>query len=837
MKAQSHIDSLITKGERLALSDVDSSRFYLSNALVLSKKQKDLEKEIKCIALLGDSYSGQSEFSIGVTLYVSAIKLAETNKRDDLAAKSYNGLGVIAYQRGDYEKAKQYFLHAAQLKLEAGQVSHYAMIMTNLSGVLFSLGKYEEALSNLQKALPALTKEEAVLAAAYNSVGSIYQMGYQKLDSAQYYYARSIELSEKGKFNDVLISAYHNQGEIYVQQKNFNAGISLLKKSLALSQELKKDSYTITVLNALSNAYADQGDFKNALASKKEAFDISQNLNSSEKQEAIERLQIQFEAEKKSAEIAKKNEALLQSELRNEVLKNRNILLIGVALLLSLSAIIFYAYLRQKRRVERQLELERNRIFQNVVHEIRTPLTLISGPLNMIKDSGDIQQLQQQLPIIERNSQRLLKMVNDILHLSKLESGAFQAIYEVGDPIAFIREQSESFQQAFSQNNQELILTTAEGTISSFPKYIVETVIANLLANALKYAGSGSRIELKALIQHQNLMIVITDNGAGISPRDVTKIFQRFYRGGNATSPTGSGLGLALVSEILQNIGGTIQYSPNIPRGAKFSISLPLKETHSISEKTEVQSEFVLLLVEDDIDLSAFVQSLFQEHVQVITAFNKSDALTISSNLIPDIILTDIMLPDGSGLDLLRTLKAAPDTQHIPISVFSARNSSELRLEALQAGAVAYFTKPFVPSELRQSIMNIMNAVVQLRKDNSHRITHEEASQPIDPFIQKCIDSIHQRLDQTEFGPDALGDTLGISRSQLHRKLISLTGQSTSNFIRMVRLKKAKDFLAENKYTVKEVAYMCGFNSPSYFSKSYKELFGSSPGNNTDFQG
>ncbi|TAG45755.1 MAG: tetratricopeptide repeat protein, partial [Cytophagia bacterium] len=196
----------------------------------LSKKQNNLEKEIKCIALLGDSYAGQSDFSLAISFYIAAIKKAEANNRPDLAAKSYNGLGVVAYQRGDYEKAKQYFLQAAQLKLDAGLVDHYAMIMTNLSGVFFSLGKYDEALFHLQQALPEIASHDAVLAAAYNSIGSIYQMGYQQLDSAQYYYNRSIEVSEKGGFKDVLISAYHNQGEIYLQQKNFNAGISLLKK-------------------------------------------------------------------------------------------------------------------------------------------------------------------------------------------------------------------------------------------------------------------------------------------------------------------------------------------------------------------------------------------------------------------------------------------------------------------------------------------------------------------------------------------------------------------------------------------------------------------------------
>ena len=400
---------------------------------------------------------------------------------------------------------------------------------------------------HLQQALPEIASHDAVLAAAYNSIGSIYQMGYQQLDSAQYYYNRSIEVSEKGGFKDVLISAYHNQGEIYLQQKNFNAGISLLKKSLAISQELNKDSYTITVLNALSEAYAKQGDLKNALDSKKQAFEISQNLNSSQKQEAIERLQIQFEAEKKSADIAKKNEALLQSELRYEVLKNKYAIFIGIAILLVIAALAGYGYFYQKRKSEKQLEQERNRIFQNVVHEIRTPLTLISGPLQMIKASGDLQQLEKQLPVIERNSQRLLKMVGDILHLSKLETGAFNLIYEVGDPLLFIKEIASSFTHPFAQNQQDFIVEIQEGNLFSFPKEVIESAVSNLLSNALKYAGTGSKVILKATVYENILTIQVIDNGKGIDSIDAKKIFQRFYRGSNATTPAGSGIGLALV--------------------------------------------------------------------------------------------------------------------------------------------------------------------------------------------------------------------------------------------------------------------------------------------------
>lgn len=836
--ASTVLDSLIIRGEQLAISNIDSSKFFLSKALTISKKEKDFEKEIKCLALLGDAYSGQSDFAEAITFYVAAIKKSEANSRPDLAAKSYNGLGIVAYQRGDYKKAEHYFLHAAQLKLDAGLVSHYAMIMTNLSGVFFSVAKYDEALRTLQTALPELEGNDNVLAAAYNSIGGIYQQGYQMLDSAQFYYARSIELSEKGNFKDVLISAYHNQGEIFIQKKNFIEGIPLLIKALDISKELKKDAYTITVLNALSEAYSKMGDYPLALKTKNEAFEISQKLNSSEKQEAIERLQIQFEAEKKSAEIAKKNEALLQSELRYEVLKNRYVLFIGIALLLMIAALAAYAFVMQKRKAEKQLEQERNRIFQNVVHEIRTPLTLIGGPLRMIQESGDLQQLQQQLPIIERNSERLLKMVNDILHLSKLETGAFQSVFEVGNPILLIAELAKTFESAFSNNGQSLSIHTDEGAAYAFPKEVVETVISNLLSNALKYAGSDAQVHLSVSIDLPKMIIEVVDNGKGIQPEDAKKIFQRFFRGGNAAN-TGSGIGLALVFEALQAVGGSIRYQPNDPSGARFIAEVPLSDTTNATSPNSVKEGFVLLLVEDDVDLSSFVQSLFQDSIQVITAFNITDARLMASNFTPDIILSDIMLPDGSGLDLLRAIKSSNDTRHIPVAVFSARSSAEIRLEALQAGAAAYFTKPFVPAELRQGVLNIIHDIILIREANSKKIIDDvsaPSSASIDPFIQKCIDSIHKNLDNGEFGPDALGQAIGISRSQLHRKLVSLTGQSTSNFIRMVRLKKAKDFLSEKHYSIKEVAYICGFNSPGYFSKSYKELFGVSPGDDLDSQ-
>lgn len=830
LSAQSDLDSLITRGEQLMLTDNDSALFFFSKALMKAQGTNQLEKEIKCTALLGDLYSGTSDFPKAISFYVTAIKKAETNDREDLAAKSYNGLGVVAYQRGDLKKAEKYFLHAADLKLKAGQLEHYAMIMTNISGVLFSMEKFPEALENLKKVLPEVRNNEAVLAAAYNSIGGIYQQGYQRLDSAEYYYRKSIALGEKGGYHDVLISAYHNLGEIFLNEKKFQEGISMLQKALATSRKLKKDAYSITVLNALSEAYENIGQLNEALKAKKEAFQLSQTLNTSENREAIERLQVQFEAEKKSAELAKKNQALAQSELKIAVLKSRYIIIAAIGFILLVLLASVYFYFTQKRKSEQRIQEEKNKLFVNIVHEIRTPLTLIHGPLKLIKDHGDIAQLQKQLPLIERNSDRLLRMVNDLLSLSKMDKGEFSPAIELGNPMEFIARVANTFQGVMEQRGQSLELSLSEGEVVQFHSEVLETTLLNLLSNANKYAGSDAHVIIEAKLIENKLDMKVHDSGKGVATVDEAFVFNRYYRGKGAEQAIGNGLGLALVSELLEKINGEISYSRSHLGGACFHVTIPL-EMSSVTLQTSTSEQLpLLLLVEDDYDLAAFVQSVFQDELQVLTAYTLKEAIEQVKQTIPDIVLTDLMLPDGSGNDLVVSLKENALTSHIPVAVFSARAADEVKKEVLQNGAYAYFTKPFDPLTLKLSLINILNDQKQSRKTIQGALKGDEQAEPIqDTFLLNIISIIHNHLDDSELGPDKLGELIGLSRSQLHRKLTSLSGQSTSNFIRIVRLKKAKDFLAEKKYSVKEVAFMCGFNSPTYFSKSFKDFFGQSP--------
>jgi signal transduction histidine kinase/DNA-binding response OmpR family regulator len=834
------LDSLLAQAERTAQWDVDKALLLLQEAQPLAMAQTMVDKKVQCLALMGDVYAGKSDFTAAVDHYLQAIRVAETSGREDLQAKSFNGLGTVAYQRKDYAKAEEYFLKAAQLKLKAGKIDHYAMIVTNLSGVMFSIGKYNEAMVQLRQALPHLQKYDATRAAVYNSMGSIHQLGFQRLDSAEWYYDKAIQLGERDGYNDVLVSAYHNRGEICKEKKDYPSAIAWLNKALLLSEQLKRDTYTLSILQTLSEAYRLSGQWKEALTARERAYSLLEQLGSREKQETVERLQIQFEAEKKSAEIARKNEALLASELKYEVLKNKYVLAVAVFLVVALVAAAMYWSSKQKRKNEERIQAEKYAVFQNIVHEIRTPLTLISGPLRLISASGSTDQLKAQLPVIERNADRLLRMVQELLQFSKIESGQFKAGKEVGDPVVFIRKVSSAFTHTLAVQQQELIIHEGVSRLIEFPKDVVDTAVTNLLSNAIRYAGKGALIQLFVVITEDRLQIAVQDNGPGIDAVDADHLFDRFYRGRRVRETQGNGLGLALVKEMVTSVGGTLAHRPAAPQGVVFEVSIPITDTTGLLNREANAEMPVLLLVEDDSDLSMFVQALFHDDVQVMAAFSLAEARQVIREVSPDIILTDIALPDGSGLTLLDEVKASEQTAHIPVAVFSARADAGIKQEALNKSAAVYFSKPFVPNEMRLTVLNVLNEILGARKSRQEMVVGTsslKATDAMHPFLEKCVAAIHAHLDDSEFGPDALAEYLAMSRSQLHRKLVSLSSYSTSNFIRVVRLRKAKEILNENDCTVKEVAYMCGFNNPSYFSKSYKELFGHSPGKKAENEG
>jgi len=809
---------------------------YPDSAIILAEEVIGLDENVasraRAHAVIGEAYQNQSRLKESIEYFLRAIQIAEEGNDQTTLASTYNGLGISYYYLNEWTKAEEYIRKAAELKLSQGEFTWYSVILINLAGLYSQQGKFEEAITMLHETKNVLVKnnQESYLSPLYNSLGAAYQTGYNNLDSAEYYYSRSIELAETYQLVNNLVSSNYNLAEIAVIRQNYPRALDYLAKAERAADSIPQDRFMIEVYRLSADAHAALGHFGQALDYRTKQLALTNSVFDSDKQKAISELEIQYETTRREKDLQK---AQLIAEKKRAQLQV--ILFVAVTLILLAAFIAFYFW--QKRRVHALVEREKTRMFENIVHEIRTPLTLINGPLHLIQQSLDNRpELTEHFRLVQSNSEKLTRLVSELLDASKLEKGHYRLDWYSGDVVAMLRSTALLFQQEANAHSIELRLDLpVHPTFCSYPSNALEKILSNLVSNAIKYSPQHSIVLLSARCEGGVLLLTVADNGPGIPLKDQSRIFGRFYRLPQHEALAGTGIGLSLARELAELAGGQLTLESSPDNGSTFSLRLPLREAQAEAPEDEPSEDErpLLLLVEDDPDITQFVSSLMRSNYRIASAQNGEHGLQLARKILPDIVLTDILMPVKDGIAMLQELKSADLTNHIPVVVFSARASLESRLSSLQFGADAYVPKPFNPKELLLVIQNLLTTVQRNRERYTEKLA---SSQPAEDrlksssdFVNQTVAFIFQHLEESEYGVHQLASDLALSRSQLHRKLTSLTGFSAANFIRIVRLEKAHDLLLETEKNVTEVAFSCGFNSQSYFTKSFAEYFGKTP--------
>lgn len=804
----------------------DSTIYYSGIARSIGKQTNNHVIVIRSYSVLGEAYQRQNKIKEAISSYLKGLRLAEKHNETSLAGTIYNGIGVCYFYLNDLDKAEQYMKRAARAKKEANDYQYYALIATNLAGLQIMKQSFSESVKTLKEAEKTLLKKKQYeyLPTVYNSLGAAYQV--VQPDSCIFYYEKSLELASKRKNYLNMMNAYQNIGDYYFEQKQYSRAIEYMKKALATNELRPEDQYKPALFDRISTLYDSIGDFKNAYHYKKLETETRQRLFTATRQKEIEELEIKYQSEKKEKEIQ-----LHKQELEKR--KNQqNRLLFGVISIFLVAGFILYLIF-QRRRITQQFEQEKLRLFENIFHEIRTPLTLIEGPIQLMKQRGD-SFYDEQLVLMERNSRKLISLVNELLDASKLGKGSFQLHYTTGNTDNFIGNIVTGFiPEAESKSIRIIHTPNGSGTHYSFPANALEKILSNLVGNAVKYSQPGAEIRVSSQFEDHNLLIRISDTGPGIPQKEQKKVFRRFFRGKHGTDITGTGIGLSLVKELVDLAKGTISLQSN-SSGTTFIVSLPVSAAQNTIEATVPGEDTpILLLAEDDPDTAAFTVSVLKEHFHILHAGNGQQAMDLIRENLPDIVLSDIMMPEKDGIELLREIRFNELTNHLPVVLFSAKASLESRLEGLQHGADAYISKPFSPEELKLMIRNLFTTIQRNKdayKESIHsEKTFEERVRSEHAYVNKVIACIVGNIDNHEYSVNELAADLAVSRSQLHRKLAALTGFSTTNFIAMIRLEKAKDLLLNNEGNITEIAYKCGFSSQSYFTKSFTEYAGQSP--------
>ena len=528
--------------------------------------------------------------------------------------------------------------------------------------------------------------------------------------------------------------------------------------------------------------------------------------------------------------------------------------------------LVIRSFVRQE-RLKARLQLEllekeklkefsemKSRFFANISHEFRTPLTLITGPIDHLLEKNKDTKTKENLLLIKRNGQRLKRLIDQVLDFSKLEAKKVEIKKENCELFGFLRPVAASF-SSLAENKK--IAYAVNIPSSELWTYIdtekIEMVVNNLVSNALKFTPESGRVRFSAQVVQRNqlheLKFSVEDNGPGLSEGEKEHIFERFYRLEKKEDVGGTGIGLSLTKEIVDLLNGSIQVFGALGKGSVFEVVLPLElapvpEQATVNSEKSVNKELnalrpgtdsnTILLVEDNKDLRIYFKNIFSKEWQILEATDGEMGRTIAIEEIPDLIISDLMMPKLDGNELCHLLKQDQRTAHIPFIMLTAKASPEDKVYGLGHGANDYITKPFNKDVLLLKVRNLLKQRERmqniLKKElMAHPIASHNVRSNQEKFIYKLRKYIMNHLDDTELNVTSLSREMGFSRVQLYRKVLGLTGLSTSDFIRHMRIHKAAELLEKKSGNVSEIAYQVGFNNLSYFTKSFKEVYKNTP--------
>lgn len=546
-----------------------------------------------------------------------------------------------------------------------------------------------------------------------------------------------------------------------------------------------------------------------------------------------------------------------------------------------------------RRKVEQQEALRlkeldgfKNRFFTNITHEFRTPLTVILGVTDQLGknalpesssdnsnfDRSSHSKFSHRVKLIRRSGENLLRLINQILDLAKLEKDTLTMNYIQGDVVSYLRYIIESLSSfAASRNVQLKMENNKDQIVMDYEPDRLLQIVYNLISNAIKFSPDGGLVVLKVKLQDEDmkfgkwLRIEVEDNGTGISGKDLPFVFDRFYQAQNSEHRKlgGTGIGLALSKELANMMNGGISVESEIERWTKFTLTLPvlqnawfkenvsgpeLSKTEPIPGDRDLQSVFsgsggfadkdlpLLLIIEDNPDVVEYLISALDEHYALILAFNGKEGIEKALEYIPDLLISDVMMPEKDGFEVVETLKNIEHSSHIPMVLLTAKAEIENRILGLKKGADAYLSKPFNQEELLATLTNLLETRRKLQikfgKIDLNVPKPELANSDEDPenaFVLKVKTIILDQIANSSFTAEELSRSLAMSRPQLHRKLTALTGKNISQYIRSLRLAKANEMLKLQNVKVSEVAYAVGFDDPKYFSRVFTEEFGIAP--------
>ena len=849
----------------------DSTKFAesltnLNEALELSEAANDTIESIAISHEIGNTYCKMHILNKSLEWQRNALEMCKSY--DDHSSfemkinqtNCLNGIGCAQYELGNLAAADSAFRKCLSGYQQAGMHLEEAYVDTYLAKIFEQKQQLDSALIYYQLALirDCQGGSKIGIAICYSNIGRIlekmgdYASAAENLKSAY-------DMAEPEKDIALGLEIGLPLAEVNIKLGKMAEAENYLRTAEAKARKIKS-FYLLTDLYQTRSLYEQKsGNTLQALLNLQQAQSYADSMHAKIDKDRNKYLEISYNQQQTQQKQLKNTE-------QEETLKKRNLhWAIGImvtVLLLSAGAIailIYFLRLRRKSaKMQHHMETVKNNFFTNVTHEFRTPLTVILGFSHefLTAKTINIEEWREKVSIIERQGKGLLQLINQLLEISKVHATIGEPEWEQGNINPYIRMIVDNYRQLTEEKNIKMVFTPENMVLEmDFVPQYVRQIIGNLISNAIKYTPERGHIYITTAESNNIFVLTVNDSGCGIPKQEQKHIFEIFYQGENSRDKVGTGVGLSLVQQMVEAMNGTINVISDVGEGSSFIIRIPIRhgvqqleafapkinfdeveqvEQEEQQQDNEADNKPNILIIEDHNDVAYFIGSCFHGQYSLHYALNGEEGLEKAKAIVPDLIITDLMMPGIGGLEVCRRIRASQILNHIPIIIITARNTEQDRINGLKTGADAYLVKPFNSEELNIRVKNLLEQREMMREKflkavHEGKESHAMLTDVDKDFVREFTKSVFAHTTGNTVSIETLAESLDMTTIQLNRKIRAITGQTTIAYVLQLRMQKAKELLDSNiSLPIAEVASKCGYEI-TYFSRIFKQTIGLSP--------
>lgn len=862
-----------------------------TKGLELAEAVNDTAKMVQALNNIGTDYRRMGILDMAQKYHYGAWLIADEFSDSSFTAKknrvvALNGLANVYLSIGNLNRADSTLRLALAGETALGSLTGQAINCANLGAIFHQRGMADSAWTYYRKSMDLNIQDNNKLGIAlcHTYFGDMHR-DERKLDNALNEYEQAYDIMKNFRDSWHALNSLIALAGIWIEKDNFTKTKSYLDEAQRVAKEIESNEHLADIYLLYSDMYKHHGDYRKALDYKEQATKLKAGLVDMDKVNRIQNTTLALERERQARQMAEANEKLSREQAM------RRIGFIGfIVIIIFMGSLI--AMLIHTRRVRNKshkalakLNDMRESFFTNITHEFRTPLTVILGLSRDLQRNEAIDNETKEVgKTIERQGHRILILINQLLDISKIRSKIGTPDWRTGNIDAYIGMIVETYTDYAKRIGIKLQFISRDKDIETdfVPDYVTK-VISNLLSNALKFTEKYGTINVNLWVEGKNIKIDISDTGRGIDAESLPHIFEEFYQSGSVDNSNGSGIGLALVYQIIKSLNGAITVDSTLGKGTTFHITLPLHKSatpypapatdselstkdyisnnnielpqsnNSLNindDNIEASSQIRILIVEDNADIAAYIGSQLSDNYQITYASNGKQGYEIAHEWIPDIIITDIMMPVMDGLSLCRAIRTDDVTSHIPVIMVTAKVTDNERIEGIKAGADAYLAKPFNSDELQTRVEKLLEQRALMVSKYAHEFdmpiksdtkastastqgqSDKTAISDIDQrFLTKVTDCVYMMLsNQKSIDVNAVAEHLCMTYGQFNRKLTALTGFTPAQYIQRIKIKKAQRMLlAHPELGFNDIAEQCGFADYSNFVRAFKNVCGITP--------